>query len=296
MHCCYAKVETFESFALYRQHKLMNPASTDISTDQHQSTATVGNISAIKGFSDNYFWKITSGNRAVVVDPGDAAVVIANLEKNQQQLSAILITHHHADHIGGVKALKQKYHCKVYGPAKEASDVVECQLVEADNITPEGLSCEFNILDVPGHTLGHISYYCAELKALFCGDTLFAGGCGRIFEGTAAQMYHSLAKLAKLPADSRIYCAHEYTLNNLNFAISVEPNNNALQQRLAAVKVSVANNIPTVPSLLAEELATNPFLRVEYAEIINSAKLFSTSVNRTSVDTFAAIRAMKDNF
>ncbi len=278
----------------------MKPTSPDISFDQHQSTAEVGSISAIKGFTDNYFWKITSGNTsdnlAVVVDPGDAAVVIANLQKNQQQLSAILITHHHSDHIGGVKALKQKYPCKVYGPAKEASQVVERQLVEGENITPEGLSFEFNILDVPGHTLGHISYYCAELKALFCGDTLFAGGCGRIFEGSAAQMHHSLAKLAKLPADTRIYCAHEYTLSNLNFAISVEPNNIALQERLAAVKLAVANNIPTVPSLLAEELATNPFLRVEQAEIINSTPSSSTPASRTLVDTFAAIRTMKDNF
>ncbi len=260
-------------------------------TQTHTST-----ITAIKGFTDNYFWKLCYGSRAVIVDPGDAKPIIANLTQNQQQLTALLITHHHADHTGGVNALKSQYDCVVYGPAKEAQNVVEQPLVECERIIPEGIAETAEIIDVPGHTAGHISYYFPHLKALFCGDTLFTGGCGRIFEGTVAQMFHSLQKLAKLPEDTLVYCAHEYTLNNLRFAITVEPHNKALQQRLKAVETARSSHQPTVPGTIAEELATNPFLRVHQTEIRQSAEANTGYRMHSDEETFAVIRKMKDTF
>ncbi len=253
-------------------------------------------ISAINGFTDNYFWKISAGSQAVIVDPGDAKPLIADLIQHQQTLTAILITHHHADHIGGVNGLKDKYPCIVYGPSKEAQNVVEHSVTEHDRFQPQGLSETAEIIEVPGHTAGHISYYFPQLKALFCGDTLFAGGCGRIFEGTAAQMFHSLQKLARLPVDTRVYCAHEYTLSNLRFAITVEPHNKALQQRLKSVEKARANNQPTVPSTLGEELATNPFLRVNQTEIRQTAESSTGYMMHSDEETFAVIRKMKDSF
>lgn len=253
-------------------------------------------ISPIKGFTDNYFWKLSVGSKAVIVDPGDASAVIADLEKNQQTLTSILITHHHADHIGGVIALKDRYNCPIYGPSKEAQNVVQRPLHGDECFVPEGLSDSAVVIEVPGHTAGHISYYFHELKALFCGDTLFAGGCGRIFEGTAAQMYQSLQKLAQLPENTQVYCAHEYTLANLKFAISVEPHNKALQLRLKSVEEARAHNKPTVPSSIGEELATNPFLRVNQTEIRQAAESTTGYMMHSDEETFAVIRKMKDVF
>lgn len=249
-------------------------------------------ISYIKAFQDNYFWKITEGHHCLIVDPGDAQPVIDDVNACNQTISAILVTHHHSDHIGGVKTLKSQFQCPVYGPNREASQVVDIPLFEGDKIRPEGSNHEFQIFEVPGHTLGHISYFADHLQALFCGDTLFAGGCGRLFEGTAAQMLASLKKLSSLPPETKVYCAHEYTLSNLKFALTIEPDNKALVTRFQKIKKMRSENMSTVPSLLEDELATNPFLRTHSSNIKET--LFAA--DKDEVGIFAQIRALKDHF
>ena len=256
-------------------------------------------ITALPAFSDNYIWALRNKDLVVVVDPGQAAPVLDYLQRSSGQLCAILITHHHSDHIGGVDELLQHYPVPVYGPAAERAKITMLThaLHEGDTVNLPELAAEFSVLDVGGHTLGHIAYFDECHGALFCGDTLFAGGCGRIFEGTPQQMYASLAKLAALPSTTRVYCAHEYTLSNLKFALAVEPENTALQQRNSAVARLRADHQPSVPSTLNEELATNPFLRWSAPDVIAAARSFSKDNSlQEPVSVFTAIRAWKNVF
>ncbi|XQW86692.1 hydroxyacylglutathione hydrolase [Thalassotalea piscium] len=258
-------------------------------------------ISAIKAFSDNYIWAIThtENNRLVLVDPGDAQPCIDYIEQNNLQLDAIFITHHHSDHIGGVAQLRQycernQWPLTVYGPAKEAVSSSDVQLCENDVVELALFDLSFTIIDLPGHTLGHIAYVCDDI--LFCGDTLFSGGCGRLFEGTPSQMFQSLLKLRALPAQTRVYCTHEYTLANLTFALAVEPSNLELINYYNHVRDLRENNQMSLPTTIANECSINPFLRCEQPMIQQSAQEFSDKNITDSLETFTAIRKWKDNF
>jgi hydroxyacylglutathione hydrolase len=254
-------------------------------------------IKPIASLKDNYIWAIIDNNarEVIIIDPGDAKPVEAFLKQHSLRLSAILITHHHWDHTNGVSELKKRYNPMVYAPAHDNVKDADILLTESsDGIEFLKQSLSFSILDIPGHTLGHIAYYSPGM--LFCGDTLFAAGCGRLFEGTAEQLYTSLQKMAALPNDTKVYCAHEYTLNNLRFAAVVEPNNQAIQERIDQVTALQADNLPSLPSLLAEEKLTNPFLRCNVKDVIAAAEKFAGEKLSTPVEVFAALRKWKDGF
>lgn len=254
-------------------------------------------VLAVPAFSDNYLWLIHDGVNAAVVDPGDAAPILAALTSNRLTLAAILLTHHHPDHVGGVPTLLQHYKVPVYGPRNEAITGVTNPLGEGEGFTLAGLDLGLSVLDVPGHTAGHIAYVAPKQRWLFCGDTLFAGGCGRLFEGTATQMLASLAKLCALPDDTQVFCAHEYTLSNLRFAQEVEAGNQALQARVLTEQDKRQKGIPTVPSTIGLEKATNPFLRTHEHAIIE--RLLTTArlgQDADQVAAFAALREWKNNY
>ncbi len=248
-------------------------------------------ISFIPAFKDNYIWLLTRGKQACVVDPGDAAPVVARLEAGGLQLVQILVTHHHADHQGGIGELVSRYAPTVHAPAAESITGTTHPLSGGESI--EVLGEPFAVMAVPGHTLGHLAYY--GKGSLFCGDTLFGAGCGRLFEGTPAQMSASLARIAALPEATRIYCAHEYTQMNLGFALAVEPENPALIARVEAVAALRAAGQASVPSTLGEEKATNPFLRCEQPAVI-AAALAHAAVDVGPEAVFAAIRAWRNVF
>ncbi|MBF0643598.1 hydroxyacylglutathione hydrolase [Pseudomonas protegens] len=252
-------------------------------------------ISALPAFTDNYIWLLQDhrSQRCAVVDPGDAAPVLAWLEQHPGWvLSDILITHHHHDHVGGVERLKQQSAATVYGPAREKIPARDIGL--EDNQRVSILGWEFEVFAVPGHTLGHIAYYHHGL--LLCGDTLFAAGCGRLFEGTPEQMHHSLGRLAALPDDTLIYCTHEYTLSNLRFAQAVEPANQDIAERLAKVTQMREQGRMTLPSTLALEKLTNPFLRTGETSVKQKADERNGQDNQSQSAVFAALRAWKDKF
>ncbi len=253
-------------------------------------------IEPILAFSDNYIWVlIDNTTRTVVcVDPGEAAPVRAYCQQHQLELSAILITHHHWDHTGGIKALNPQQKIPVYGPADEAINELTVRLNEGDSITLPHSGVQFSVLSTPGHTSGHIAYFGAGV--LFCGDTLFCAGCGRLFEGTAEQMLASLQKLSALPGDTLVYCAHEYTAKNLQFAAQVEPANAAIQTRQQHVTQQRAQQLPSVPAKLSEELATNPFLRCTEPSVIESAQQYAGHSLTNECEVFATIRQWKDGF
>jgi hydroxyacylglutathione hydrolase len=254
-------------------------------------------VFAVPAFRDNYIWVLTddAGETAVAVDPGDAAPVWEALERRGLRLGGILVTHHHADHVGGVTALLEQWPgIPVWGPAGERIPGRTVAVADGDEVVMEQLGLRFEVLDVPGHTAGHVAYFGHGM--LFCGDTLFAGGCGRLFEGSAAQMNASLAKLARLPGDTRVYCAHEYTEANLRFAMAVEPDNAALQRRYGKVRQERARGEMTLPSTLAEELATNPFLRCEQPSVRQRATARAGRDLSGPEAVFATVRAWKDSF
>jgi hydroxyacylglutathione hydrolase len=251
-------------------------------------------IHPLPAFEDNYIWAIHAGDCVAVVDPGESAPVIRHLEKSGGRLCAILVTHRHGDHTGGIAELLARWPVPVFGPATEDIPCMDRPLHGGERIEVPGLGLDFEVIAVPGHTLGHIVYY--RRGWLFCGDTLFGAGCGRVFEGTMAQMQASLARLAALPPDTGVYCAHEYTQSNLRFACAVEPENSALMIRREAVAQQRAERLPTVPSRLSEELATNPFLRWDAPDVIAAATKRRGSPPRNAVDVFAAIREWKNGF
>ncbi len=254
-------------------------------------------IHAVPAFQDNYIWALTEDGRAAVVDPGESAPVERFLEAHGLALTAILATHHHGDHVGGVPALVAHWRCPVFGPARETIPDNGHPLAEGDRITVPGLGLSFGVLDIPAHTAGHIAYVDSSGAPLvFCGDTLFACGCGRLFEGTAQQMSESLAKLAALDGATRVYCGHEYTLANIRFALAVEPGNARLAERKAREEAKRARGEPTLPSTIGEELATNPFLRCAEPEVIASAERHAGRRLHAAVEVFAEIRAWKNNF
>ena len=231
-----------------------------------------------------------------MVDPGDAAPVLAALQQHKLQLAAILVTHHHADHTGGVAALRQATGAQVFGPAHEVMPEPLTRLGGDETVQVLGLT--FQVIDVPGHTAGHIAYYCADMDGaplLFCGDTLFSGGCGRLFEGTPAQMLASLDTLAALPDTTRVCCTHEYTLSNLKFARVVDPGNEALAHYTATAQSLRAAQQPTLPSTLGLERQINPFLRTRQAALIQAAQGFDASAH-DEVGIFAALRQWKNEF
>ena len=250
-------------------------------------------IIRIPAFKDNYIWLLRKGAAAVVVDPGDAGPVLDVLDRQGLALTAILITHHHADHQGGVAGLLARYPVPVFGPAHESITALSRPLRGGETIKLPGLGVEFAVIAVPGHTLGHLAYH--GTGALFCGDTLFGAGCGRVFEGTMAQMLASLERLAALPAETAVYCAHEYTLANLRFALAVDPGNPLLQQRAAEVAALRAEGRASVPSTLAQEVATNPFLRCQEPALVAAAQSRGASAN-DSLAVFTALREWKNVF
>ena len=258
---------------------------------------------SVPAFADNYLWLLHDGKRALVVDPGDAEPVLRVLQDEGLQLESILVTHHHADHTGGVDKLRNTTGAAVFGPAQEKIPGPFKPLRDGDVVRAMGI--DFTVMDVPGHTAGHIAYYAVNSglaedaggkPLLFCGDTLFSGGCGRLFEGTPAQMLASLDKLAALPAMTQVCCAHEYTLANLRFALAVEPDNAALiayNKRCVELRDS---GKPTLPANLATELLINPFLRTRYATVQAAALEFDASARDDDIAVFAAIRQWKNQF
>ena len=250
----------------------------------------------IPAFNDNYLWLVHDGKHAAVIDPGDAKPILTALEAHQLSLVAILLTHYHADHIGGVAELIQRFQVPVYGPRNETIEHVTRRLGEGDVVHMPELDLSFSVLDVPGHTHGHIAYFAAAEHWLFCGDTLFGGGCGRLFEGTAEQMNASLQKLAALPARTKVFCAHEYTLANLHFAQAVEPDNAALQERIVNEQKKRQANQPTIPSTIALELATNPFLRWRESTIRQSLQRAGKLEHDEGIAAFAALRLWKNSY
>ena len=255
------------------------------------------NLIPLPAFSDNYIWLLQHQGRALVVDPGDSEPVTRWLTANKHQLDCILVTHHHGDHTGGVADLQKQWGVKVYGPASESLPFEYQPLKQGDVFGWADLL--FQTIDVPGHTAGHIAFWTqptAQAPILFCGDTLFSGGCGRIFEGTPTQMLKAMDTLAALPGATRVCCAHEYTLSNLKFALTVEPDNLDLQGYVQHCMQLRSNDLPTLPAQLAQELQINPFLRSRHSAVIQAVKAFAPHSSNQDVDIFANLRLWKNEF
>jgi len=255
------------------------------------------NIVAIPAFKDNYIWGLHSpdNDTMVVVDPGEAQPVLNYLNQNHLKLEAILITHHHWDHSGGIAALCEHFpSIPVYGSSYEACEGITHPLSDGDTLTLSVVAKPFRVMAIPGHTLGHIAYYGND--ALFCGDTLFSMGCGRIFEGTPVQLLNSLNKLKCLPESTRVYCGHEYTLTNIQFAKTIEPHNAALLQYEREATVLRQSNKPSLPSHIAIERLANPFLRCDHPDVIEAVCRLSGCLRQDALTIFTALRELKDNF
>lgn len=260
-------------------------------------------IHPIPAFTDNYIWALINKHNQslVLVDPGNAKVCIEFIEQEQLQLTDILITHHHNDHIGGLSKLAQycelhNWPLSVSAPENITIPLVSNVVKENDIVTLTSLDLSFTIIELPGHTLDHIAYYSEPEQLLFCGDTLFSGGCGRIFEGSPEQMFSALSKLADLPDNTKVYCTHEYTLANLNFALTVEPTNIDLVDYYNHCQQIRANKMPTLPSNILLEKKINPFLRTHSHEVQMSADEYRNAENHTELDVFTTLRQWKDNF
>ena len=253
-------------------------------------------VQAIPAFTNNYVWMIGfSGSEAVaIIDPGEAEPVLRILSDSGLKVAAILLTHHHEDHVGGVGEILREHQAPVFGPGREKIPTVDHPVAGGDTVIVPELDLEFDVFDVPGHTAGHLAFL--EPGRAFVGDTLFAGGCGRIFEGTPGQMHASLGLLAALPPETVVYCAHEYTAANLRFALEVEPGNETLAKRLEDARTTRSEGRPTVPSVLAEELATNPFLRCGEPEIKAAAEHRVGRSLDNETDVFAVVRRWKDGW
>lgn len=253
----------------------------------------------LPALSDNYIWLLRKNSNAIVVDPGESAGVARYLKQHGLNLQAILLTHHHGDHVGGAVALHELTQAPVYGPAGERLPVCHHRLSEGDTVQLRDFGLILTVLDVPGHTAGHIAYHGRpndSAPLLFCGDTLFAAGCGRLFEGTPEQMLESLGKFANLPDDTLVCCAHEYTLSNLRWALSVEPDNATLQERWNTASRLREEGLPTLPSTLALERASNPFLRTAVPAVATGAAHHAGRTLASEVDIFACLREWKNNF
>jgi hydroxyacylglutathione hydrolase len=259
-------------------------------------------IVPLRALADNYIWALSpdNGSSLVVVDPGEAEPVLLELERRPARLSAILVTHHHPDHTAGIERLLRENEVPVYGPAHEIRPIpgLTRPLGEGDRIVAEGLETAFEVIAVPGHTAGHIAYYGTHGGggALFSGDTLFFAGCGRLFEGDAAQMRHSLAKLRELPDDTRVYCGHEYTEKNLSFAAVVEPENADVAEQLALARSLRADDRPTLPSDIALEKRVNPFLRWDQPSVVAAAEAYAGGELSGPDAVLATLRKWKDAF
>ena len=251
-------------------------------------------IVPLPAFQDNYIWTLRDGKQAAVVDPGEARPVQDYLAKEGLSLVAILATHHHPDHVGGIAELVARHKVPVFGPKGEPIPALTHPVGQGDRADIPGIDASFSVLDIPGHTRAHVAYY--GLGSLFCGDTLFACGCGRVFEGTAAQMLHSLTKLAALPDETKVYCGHEYTLANIRFARAVDPDNAVLAAREARAQRLRDAGLPTLPSTLGEERATNPFLRCAEPAVVESANKYLGARVADPARVFAAIRDWKNKF
>ena len=252
------------------------------------------NIMPIPAFDDNYIWLLHNGQNAVVIDPGDAVPVIEALQDLKLTLSAILITHHHPDHIAGVNALLKQSSAlapiTVYAPQYEQFDFEHIKLAEGDVVNLPQLGLNFKVMWLPGHTLGHIAY--VNEAQLFCGDVLFGAGCGRLFEGTAAQLLNSLQRIKKLSPATQVFCTHEYTAKNIDFALTLDPDNKDLIERKQEVKLLRAQYKPSLPSNIDLELKTNPFLRCNQASIFANSK----AENNNELTVFTAIRNLRNSF
>ncbi len=258
----------------------------------------------IPAFDDNYIWCIHDGKSALLVDPGDAVPALAYLKQQNLTLTGILITHHHADHTGGIAQISKTLggSIPVYGPANSGIEGLTTIVMQDDKVEISTPRISLKVFEVPGHTLTHIAYF-ANMQAnvvepmLFCGDTLFASGCGRLFEGTPTQMTESLAKFAALPKNTLVYCTHEYTLSNIRFALAVEPNNLNLIDWAEKAKALRSQNLPTLPTTIGQELQVNPFMRCDQPELIAAAKEVSGVQDLpTPAHVLAVIRAWKDRF
>jgi hydroxyacylglutathione hydrolase len=248
----------------------------------------------IPAFTDNYIWCIRNQASATVVDPGDADPVLDYLAKENLRLAAVLATHHHADHVGGIQALVEAHPAPVFAPFDDRIDAVTNRVADADGVELPDFEITLRVLGIPGHTRTHVAYYGANL--LFCGDTLFACGCGRLFEGTPAQMHASLARLAALPDSTRVYCGHEYTLSNLRFGRAVDPDNSELRAWEREAIEQRRSNQPTLPSLLAREKRANPFLRCADSTVAASVRRETGATLASPVEVFAALREWKNRF
>lgn len=254
-------------------------------------------IYPIPAFADNYIWLLHNGHHAVAVDPGEAGPVLAYLEQHNLSLSAILCTHHHGDHVGGVAELYKVYNVPVYGPREENIPGVTHPLIEGDTVSLPELDLKLDVIDIRGHTRGHIGYLLpGNPGAVFCGDTLFGCGCGRLFEGTMEELFNALQRLAQLPENTRVYCAHEYTEANIRFGLTCEPGNEQLRQRASDTHALRAAGQPSLPTTIALENATNPFLRCAEAEIIRSAQQSAKLADTSKLAVFSALRNWKNHF
>ncbi len=254
-------------------------------------------IDPICAFKDNYIWIIHNQNYAVVVDPGIAFPVIEYLQLKKLQLTTILVTHHHHDHTGGVANLLRSFNVPVYGPYNEFIATITHPLREGDLINLQEMPLNLTVIETPGHTQGHIAYYGSNpANMVFCGDTLFSCGCGRIFEGTSEQLYGSLQKLSQLPDDTLIYCTHEYTQNNIRFARVIDSKNSKLIELEIKAQELRNQNLPTIPTTLGLEKTVNPFLRCNQREIIHSAQKYSAKSLLDPLSVFTVLRDWKNNF
>jgi hydroxyacylglutathione hydrolase len=251
----------------------------------------------LPAFSDNYIWVLHDGRRALAVDPGEARGLQAWLQQQGLQLDTILVTHHHADHTGGVAQLREATGARVIGPAYEDIPRPLQGVQEGDSV--QVLGRDFTVLDVPGHTAGHVAFYAPDVDGqplLFCGDTLFSAGCGRLFEGTPAQMLDSLQRLAALPEHTRVCCTHEYTLANLRFAQAADPDNAALTAHTHHCEALRQRNLPTLPSSIGLEKQINPFLRCHEASLLAAARRQNPATTADPLGVFTTLRAWKNVF